>query len=204
MAERIEVSGLRISCATSAAKLSMASMRVDRASVIASSERVRSPSSSSRLAKSGKEMARARAWRTRSAALASRSTGCAIRALSSREVNTLAATAIRTKGIMARRWAAMILSTSPASSVSTPRIARSYRTGRDTETTRSPAAVVRRPPTTARPASTALTSRSRPARASASRLALESKSHRLGIRTGFSPRFRAGGRVLCSTLSATR
>ena len=40
-AERSEVSGFFSSCATSAAKRSMASMRADCASVIASSERVR-------------------------------------------------------------------------------------------------------------------------------------------------------------------
>ncbi len=78
-AERIEVRGLRISCATSAAKRSMASIRSDRVTVMASSERVRSPSSSSRRARSGREMARARDRRTRSAAEARRSTGRAIR-----------------------------------------------------------------------------------------------------------------------------
>ena len=68
MAERMEVSGFLISWATSAAKVSMASIRSDRVSVISSSERERSPISSLRLDRSGSEIALARDSVTRSAA----------------------------------------------------------------------------------------------------------------------------------------
>ncbi len=51
------------------------------------------------------------------------------------------------KGIKARLWSAMILSTSTASSVSTPSTASTRRTGMDTETTRPPFWAVRMPQT---------------------------------------------------------
>ncbi len=65
-------------------------------------------------------MARARDSRTLSAAQASFSTGRAIRRLSNRDDTKVAPNATSTKGSMARRWAAMVASMSPASRVSTP------------------------------------------------------------------------------------
>ena len=142
-AERMEVRGLRISCATSAAKRSMASIRSDRVSVMLSSERARSPSSSSRRATSGREMERARDRRTRSAAEASRSTGAAISRLSRSEEIKVAHRATNTKGKIARRWAAMVASMSPASKVSTPSTALTFWIGSETDTTCSPLGLMR-------------------------------------------------------------
>ena len=74
---RSEVSGFLISCATSAAKLSIALIRCHSASVISRSEPERSPISSPRPVKSGISM-RAPRPRARSAAAASRRIGRAI------------------------------------------------------------------------------------------------------------------------------
>ncbi len=88
-------------------------------------------------------MARLRDSRTLSAARASLSTGPAISHVSSTEDSRVTPIATRMKGISARRWAAMILSTSTASSVRTPRTASTRLTGIETETTRWPFCAVR-------------------------------------------------------------
>ena len=75
IAERSEVSGFLSSCATSAAKLSMVSMRCHSASVIERSASFRSPISSPRLPRSGISGRLSRASRTSSAARASRTIG---------------------------------------------------------------------------------------------------------------------------------
>ncbi len=56
----------------------------------------------------------------------------------------MAPKATSTKGSMARRWAAMVASMSPASRVSTPSTALTFWIGTETDTTRSPARVSRR------------------------------------------------------------
>ncbi|MNX99212.1 hypothetical protein D3C86_1316460 [compost metagenome] len=137
-AERIEVRGFLISWLTSAAKRSMASIRVDRVSVIDSRARARSPISSLRSSRSGREMARARCRRTWSAAADRRITGRATNRCSTRADSRFTARATRAKGVRARRCAARVSSTSPASRVRTPRTCWTWRTGRETETTRSP------------------------------------------------------------------
>ena len=70
-----ELSGFFTSCATSAAKRSMASMRTQSASVISRSAAERRPISSFRAVKSGISTLRPPPARTRSAARASRRTG---------------------------------------------------------------------------------------------------------------------------------
>ncbi len=104
---------------------------------------------------------------------------------------------------MARRWAAMIWSTSPASSVRTPTTARTFWIGRDTDTTRPPEALGRRSPLTTWPVRAALTSRSSAALASAWRFS-SGFSGGWGRLRRSPPRFLAGGRTLSSTRSATR
>ncbi len=142
-AERIEVRGFLISWLTSAAKRSMASMRVDRVSVMDSSARARSPISSRRSSRSGREMARARCRRTWSAAADSRITGRATNRCSTSDASRFTASATRAKGISARRCASRVALTSPASRVSTPSTCCTWRTGRETETTRSPSSLRR-------------------------------------------------------------
>ena len=198
VAERIEDRGLRISCATSAANRSIASMRTDWAAVMASSARPRSPSSSSRSDRSGKDMARARDSLTRSAALARRRTGWAIMRIRKKDEARDTAIAIKIKGKRALRSAAMIWSTSPASSVRTPKTASTWRSGMETETRRSPLSPIRIPATDW-PFRATLISRLRAWRAAASPAGLASRLEALG--TG-SPGLRAGGRGRRSTRSA--
>ncbi len=92
-------------------------------------------------------MARLRESRTLSAARASRSTGRAISHVSRNDESSVTPMATRMNGIRARRWAAMIWSTSTASRVNTPSTAATRCTGMDTETTRSPFWAVRIPST---------------------------------------------------------
>ncbi len=202
-AERMEVRGLRISCATSAAKRSMASIRSERVSVMACSERARSPSSSLRAATSGREIARLRDRRTLSAARARRSTGRAISQVSRKDESRLTPMATRMKGAKARLWAAMILSTSTASRVSTPSTASTRWTGMETETTRSPFWAVRMPQTVS-PFSALPTSRDREAWARAMvRGSADAPLSSLCQRSCSPPGLSAGGKGRDSTRSDT-
>ncbi len=107
-------------------------------------------------------MARLRDSRTLSAARASRSTGRAISQVSRKDDRRVTPIATRMKGTRARRWAAMILSTSTASRVRTPSTASTRCTGMETLTTRSPFWAVRSPQTVS-PFSALATSRERDA-----------------------------------------
>src|SRR5579862_2044962 len=198
-ADRIEVSGLRISCATSAAKRSIASIRSESVWVMSSSERARSPSSSLRSAMSGRAMARARFSRTLSAAADSRRTGWAINWVRANDESRLTATAMAMNGICAARSAAMIWSTSLASSVSTPSTSRTRWIGIETETTRPPFSATRTP-ATVWPLSAVWISLSSACSAAAASCGFGSKP---GKAKGFSPGFSAGGSCVDSTRSAT-
>ena len=138
-AERIEVSGLRISWATSAAKRSMASIRSDSVVVMSPASGSRSPSSSSRSAMSGQgdgpRALQAAPGRPRgpAAAPAGRSSR-----LSRKDESRVTSDGDQDEGQQRARWAATIWSTSPASSVSTPSTACTCWIGIETETTRPP------------------------------------------------------------------
>ncbi len=173
-------------------------MRAVRVEVMESSERARSPTSSWRAAMSGSDMARARDRRTLSAARDSRRIGSATAPFSSRLEASTAATAIMMKGIRARRWAATIRSTSPASTVSTPSTACTFWIGMETLTRRPPVSDMRTPATRS-PVKAWATSARSCWWALASRRASTAKRDQ-GQRN--SPGLAAGGKGRSTTLSA--
>ncbi len=148
-------------------------------------------------------MARLRDRRTLSAARASLSTGPAISQVSNTEDSRVTPIATRMKGISARRWAAMILSTSTASSVRAPSTACTRCTGMDTETTRPPSWAVRMSHTVS-PFSALATSLFSDAWARATTSGLvEASLSRNSPRSCRPPRLRAGGSGRHSTRSVT-
>ena len=164
-AERIEVSGFLISCATSAAKRSMASIRSDRASVMSSSdagqvaELVVAAGEVGQGDGAGAAPAAPGRRRAPAAAPAGRSAGC-----SSSDDSRVTAMAIRMKGIRARRSARDDLRRRrwpPASARRAPPA--TCWIGIETETTRSPFSARAHAGHVARRAGPASTSAPRPA-----------------------------------------